>query len=89
MRSRERDLEQLRGRLEHAVAEDTRRQERERALLATPLRRGAVSRDNPLLEVATAQKGRLLELEGEVLAGHAFGDGSSPKEHSFLHQEFF
>mmetsp|Transcript_17770 Transcript_17770/g.41381 ORF Transcript_17770/g.41381 Transcript_17770/m.41381 type:complete len:664 (-) Transcript_17770:27-2018(-) len=68
VRQRERDLEQMRTRLEHAVAEDSKRQERERAILSTPLRRGAASRDNPLLEVAAAAKSKVATLEEEVLS---------------------
>lgn len=65
-RHRERELEQLRTRLDQAVAEGARRQEREREALAKPLRRRAATRDDPLLAVAVAHQARAEALQTEL-----------------------
>jgi hypothetical protein len=67
-RHRERELEQLRSRLDQAVADAARRQEREREALAKPLRRRAATRDDPLLAVAVAHQARAENLQNELTA---------------------
>lgn len=77
-RSRERDLDKLKCRLEQVLADCAKRQEREKQALARPLRRRAggvaapavgsagARRDESLLEMALAQQSRAEALQVEV-----------------------
>mmetsp|Transcript_88049 Transcript_88049/g.139094 ORF Transcript_88049/g.139094 Transcript_88049/m.139094 type:complete len:872 (+) Transcript_88049:74-2689(+) len=65
-RHREREMEQLRIRLDQAIGEDMRRQEREREALAKPLRRRGAARDDPLLVVAVAHQARAEALQADL-----------------------
>merc|ERR1719230_1293861 len=60
-------MDQLRVRLEQAIAEGTRRQDREREALAKPLRRRGAARDDPLLAVAVAHQARAESLQAELV----------------------
>eukprot|EP00927_Polykrikos_kofoidii_P045828 TRINITY_DN39958_c0_g1_i1.p1 TRINITY_DN39958_c0_g1~~TRINITY_DN39958_c0_g1_i1.p1 ORF type:complete len:1267 (+),score=220.23 TRINITY_DN39958_c0_g1_i1:141-3941(+) len=70
-RQKEREVDRLKARLKNLISDAERRQERERAVLARPLRRrggaASASRTNdPALEAALAHQARADSLEAEV-----------------------
>lgn len=66
-RHRERELEKMRTRFEQVLAEGERHREKERELLARPLRRG-LARDEALLETALAHQSHAEAIQAEVVS---------------------